>query len=387
MSEPIRYGIVGLGRAGWDIHVHELRPRADARIVAVADPVAERREQAAAEFGCKAYPNLAKLLKQDDVDVVVIATPSVSHAPDTRKALAAGKHVVVEKPMAMSVAEADSMIAASEVAGKNVFVHQNYRFRPEFVHLKETIDSGIIGRVYHMRQALFSFVRRNDWQTLAKNGGGVLNNTCPHFIDQILQLMGGRVTQVMGDLQQIVSSGDVEDHVKALLRSDNGCTADLEISTAQHVLPPPPKWTLCGTNGTLVSDGVTSTIRWFDPSQVQPLPVVDGPAQNRKYGNADKLPWQEKTIPAEGSDKTVFYDNVYGVIRRNEPMRVTPKSVREVIRVIAMIRKGTKFPGKTKALTPSTGTPGEGRGEGRSAASANVDRLNSRSRPSPQPSP
>ena len=365
MSEAIRYGIVGLGRAGWDIHVHELRPRADARIVAVADPVAERRDQAAAEFGCKTYPNLAKLLKQDDVDVVVIATPSVSHAPDTRKALAAGKHVVVEKPMAMSVAEADSMIAASKAAGKQIFVHQNYRFRPEFIHLKETIDSGIIGRVFHVRNTLLSFVRRNDWQTLVKNGGGVLNNTCPHFIDQILQLMGGRVTQAMGDLQQIASSGDVEDHVKAFLRSDNGSTADMEISSVENVVPAPPKWTLCGTHGTLVSDGTNSTIRWFDPNQVQPLPVVDGPAQNRKYGNADKLPWQEKTIPAEGSDKTVFYDNVYGVIRRNEPIRVTPESVREVIRVIGMIRKGTKFPGKTKARPIAALTPSpSGRGLG-----------------------
>ncbi|MDQ3441434.1 MAG: Gfo/Idh/MocA family oxidoreductase [Planctomycetota bacterium] len=348
MSDPIRYGIVGLGRAGWDIHVRELRPRADAKIVAVADPVAERRDQAAAEFGCKTYANLSKLLKQDDVDVVVIATPSVSHAPDTKRALAAGKHVIVEKPMAMSVAEADSMIAASEAAGKKLFVHQNYRFRPEFTHLRETIDSGILGRVYHIRQTLFSFVRRNDWQTLAKNGGGVLNNTCPHFIDQLLQLMGGRVTQVMGDLQRIISSGDVEDHVKAFMRSDTGCTADMEVSTAQHVAPPPPKWTVCGTSGTLVSDGKESTIRWFDPTQVQPLPVVDGPAQDRKYGNADTLPWQEKTIPAEGSDKTFFYDNVFGVLRRGESMRVTPESVREVIRVIGMIRKGTKFPGRLK---------------------------------------
>jgi scyllo-inositol 2-dehydrogenase (NADP+) len=365
MSEPIRYGVVGLGRAGWDIHVKELRPRADAKIVAVADPVAERRDQAVAEFGCKAYPNLAKLLKQDDVEVVVIATPSVAHAADTKKSFAAGKHVVVEKPMAMSVAEADSMIGAAEAAGKRLFVHQNYRFRPEFVHLKEIVDSGIIGRVYHMRQSIFSFVRRNDWQTLAKNGGGVLNNTCPHFIDQILQLMGGRVSQVMGDLQQIVSSGDVEDHVKAFIRADNGCTADLEISTAQNISPPPPKWVLCGTNGTLVSDGTTSTIRWFDPAEVQPLPVVDGPAPNRKYGNADKLPWQEKTIPAEGSVKTEFYDNVFGVIRRGDPMRITPESVREVMRVIGMIRKGTKFPGKMKAARAAALTPSpSGRGLG-----------------------
>ncbi len=82
--EPVRYGIVGLGRAGWDIHVRDLRPRADARIVAVADPLAERREQAVAEFSCKAYPTLAKLLKQDDVEVVVIATPSVAHGRDAK---------------------------------------------------------------------------------------------------------------------------------------------------------------------------------------------------------------------------------------------------------------------------------------------------------------
>jgi hypothetical protein len=136
------------------------------------------------------------------------------------------------------------------------------------------------------------------------------------------------------------------------MRSDNGCTADLEISTAQNISPPPPKWTICGTHGTLVSDGTQSTIRWFDPSQVQPLPVVDGPAANRKYGNADKLPWQEKTVPAEGSDKTVFYDNVFGVIRKNASQRITPQSVCEVIRVMAMIRKGTKFPGKVKSSTP-----------------------------------
>jgi len=358
VSEPIRYGVVGLGRAGWDIHVHELRPRADAKIVAVADPVAERREQAAAEFGCNAHPNLAKLLKQDDVEVVVIATPSVSHATDTKKAFAAGKHVVVEKPMAMSVAEADAMIKASQTAGKRLFVHHNYRFRPEFVHLKEVVESGILGRVYHIRQCLFSFVRRNDWQTLTRNGGGVLNNTGTHFLDQILQLMGGTITQVMGDLQQIVSSGDVEDHVKALLRSDNGCTADLEISTAQNVSPAPPKWTICGTQGTLVGDGKESTIRWFDPSQVQPLPAVDGPALDRKYGNADKLPWQEKQITVEDRSPTAFYDNVYGVLRRGEEMRITPQSVREVIRVMSLIRKATDFLGKPKPKKRELATDG-----------------------------
>src|SRR5438477_12450937 len=114
MDEVIQYGIVGLGRAGWNIHIEQLRGRSDAKIVAVADPVAERRDEAQREFGCKTYTSLSKLLKQDDIDVVVVATPSVTHASDTIKSLRAGKHVVVEKPMAVSLAQADSMIRAAE---------------------------------------------------------------------------------------------------------------------------------------------------------------------------------------------------------------------------------------------------------------------------------
>ena len=253
---PIRYGVVGLGRAGWNIHVNDLRGRADARIVAVADPVAERREQAAAEFSCQTYTKLSQLLKNADVEVVIVATPSVAHGPDTKKSLVSGKHVVVEKPMAMSLREADSMIAAAEKARKKLFVHQNYRFLTEFTHLRETINSGILGRIFHIRYCSTSFARRNDWQTLAKNGGGILNNTCPHPIDQVLQLIGGKVTQVFGDLQQIASAGDVEDYVKILMRADNGCTADLEISTAQNVAV---RWELVHAAqdlGSPISDGI-----------------------------------------------------------------------------------------------------------------------------------
>src|SRR3546814_2848382 len=81
----------------------------------------------------------------------------------------------------------------SKAAERSLFIHQNYRFFPEFTHLRDVIDSGILGRLYHVRMYSSQFARRNDWQTLAKNGGGVLNNTCPHFIDQALQLYRTRV--------------------------------------------------------------------------------------------------------------------------------------------------------------------------------------------------
>ncbi len=81
------------------------------------------------------------------------------------------------------------------------------------------------------------------------------------------------------------------------------------------------------------------------------------PRTTASDGNADALPWQEKTVPAEGADKTVFYDNVVGVLRRHEPMRITPESVREVIRVMAMIRKGTNFPSREKSHERTAATP------------------------------
>ncbi|MCE9589415.1 MAG: Gfo/Idh/MocA family oxidoreductase [Planctomycetes bacterium] len=347
-KEPVRYGVVGLGRAGWDIHVAALRGRADAKIVAIADPLEARRNEAATEFGCKTYTDITSLLKQEDIEVVTIATPSVLHGPDTKQALRAGKHVVVEKPMAMSLAEADSMIKAAKAARKKLFVHQNYRFFPECTHLKEVVDSGIIGKVFHIRCYITGFNRRNDWQTLSKNGGGVLNNTCPHFIDQILLYAGAPVKEVMGDLRQIASPGDVEDHVKAFIRFENGCTADMEISSVENIAMPMPKWVFCGSTGTLTSDGQKSTIRWYDPKQVKPLKVVDGPVLARKYGNEDKLPWHEKEVDAKGPDRGTFYGNVADVLRNKGAMFITPESVREVIRTIGMIRKGTKFSGKAK---------------------------------------
>jgi len=359
-TEILRYAVVGLGRAGWGIHVHQLRGRADSRIVAVVDPVPERRDEAVAEFQCAAYASLGKMLKQHaaDVDVVVIATPSADHGRDTRKALAAGKHVVVEKPMATSLREADRMIRAADEAGKTLFIHQNYRFYPEFLHLKEVADSGLIGRLFHVRNYIAAFARRNDWQTLAKNGGGQLNNTAVHFLDQILQLLPGTVTNVCGDLQQVASAGDVEDHVKAFLKTDAGATADLEISFAQNVAMPLPKWILCGTHGTLTNDGTKSTVRWFDPKDAPPLEVIDGPAKDRKYGNDEKLPWQERTIEVAQRPHGAFYDHINAVLAGREAMRVTPPSVRETMRVLELIRKsagaGNKGNrGTTKARTSS----------------------------------
>ncbi len=350
MSNPsIRYGVAGLGRSGWNIHIANIRPRCDAELVAVVDPLQERRQEAKAEFGCETYEELSHMLDQEDIDVIVVATPSVFHAADTISALQANKHVICEKPMALDIDEADKMIAQAQESKKHLFIHQNRRFDRQFTHLKEVVESGQIGQLYHIRNYSNSFVRRDDWQTLSKNGGGVLNNTCPHNLDPMLQVLRAPVTNVMGDLQQISSAGDVEDHVKAFLRASNGCTADMEITSAQNIATDIPTWILCGNQGTLTSDSRRSIVRWFEPEEAGEIEVVEGAARNRAYAWQTKpINWKEETVEAKCPNIGNFYDNVTKVLLHNHEMVVTPESVREVIRVIAEIRKGTPFEGKTK---------------------------------------
>jgi len=346
---PVKVAIAGLGRAGWAIHAEALKPRSDFQVVAAIDQVPERRKEAEATFpGCKAYEDWKTFLKEKNgAELVVIATQSVAHGPMSIEALAAGLHVLVEKPMAMNTKEADKMIAAAKKAKRILTIHQNYRAHPEFNHLKHILQSGILGRIVLIKNSSVNFARRNDWQTLRKYGGGTLNNTCPHTIDQCLQLLGSPVADVWGDLQIGVTAGDAEDHVKVLIRGKNGTVVDMEVTAVCAVKQ--PQYLIQGTLGTLVSDGSEFLIKYLDPAKLKPLKVVETMAvPDRKYGviGGDQLEWQEKRVPiAPPEFKLDFYGRLYQSIREGKDLLVTPQSVREVIHTIEWSRKGTKFPG------------------------------------------
>lgn len=345
MRQPIRVGILGLGRAGWDIHARQLKNRKAFAVTAVADPLPERRAEAARELGCRTFADPRALLAAGGTDLVVVATRSVDHAAHAVAALARGNHVVCEKPMAMSVAEADRMIAASRRARRRLFIHQNYRWFDEYVHLQEIVDSRTLGEVFQVTARWTGYARRNDWQTLRRNGGGVLNNTGPHLLDMALQFLGSRCVDVWADLKHVKDAGDCEDHVKLLLRGANGRVCDLEISTAHAA--PATKWTILGSAGALTSDGTTSHLKWYDPRKVRKLSVWNGAALHRAYGvdgKGEKLPWRERTVPAKPRRPAgTFYDNVEAVLLRGGRLVVTPESVRELIRVIAVAKRGTRF--------------------------------------------
>ena len=343
-AQPVKAGVIGLGRSGWYLHLLVMKQLADRfQVVAVSDPVEERRNEAVQETGCTAYADPEQLINDDRIELVVVATPSHTHADLTVKALEAGKHVLVEKPMAVNVQEADRMIAAAKKNDRLLTVYQLRRLDPDYVRLKEIIDSGILGPLVLVKFARNSYNRRRDWQTLRKFGGGMLNNWGSHIVDQALQLIDGEVDRFFADMQHTVSAGDADDHVKIVMKGANGMVVDIEVSNC--VAYPSPEYFVVGKYGTLTGSTRKFTYKYYDPTQV-PEPVAEeGPAEGRAYGKPETLPWVEKEEEFKASEdvKVIFYRNLYDAIRKGEPLLVSPESVRRQIAFFDEVREQSGF--------------------------------------------
>lgn len=350
---PVRIGVVGLGRTGWQNHCRQIATLPDQfRIVATADADAARRDEAAATFGCRTFATPEELFADDEIEIVTIATPSHLHLPHALAAFSAGKDVVCEKPLAGSSADAERMITTAEKAGRLLTVFQNRRFSPDFRKVREIIVSGALGRIVQIRIASHTYGRRWDWQTLRKFHGGELNNTASHLIDQALLLLGNDDPEVFCHLDRALSCGDAEDHVKVAMRSPGSPLVEVEVSYA--VAMQQDRWIVMGTEGGL--SGTGTTLRWRT-SNVASLPSREPERTHtpeRRYYR-DTYEWQEGswTVPADEPTESVwFYRALYATLREGAPLAVTPESVRRQIEVLDRCRASgarTLAPGSVSA--------------------------------------
>ncbi|MCJ7749877.1 MAG: Gfo/Idh/MocA family oxidoreductase, partial [Armatimonadetes bacterium] len=314
-SQPIRMAVAGLGRAGWDIHISAIRGRKDFTLTDVVDIEQSRLDEARAEFGCRTHTSFPSFLRHNDAELIVVATQSHDHARQSRQALEAGLHVLCEKPMATSLRQADSVIAQAEKSPGLFTVHQSLRLDPGFLHIQEVIRSGVLGKVFQIRRGSYGYARRNDWQTLRKYGGGALNNTGVHLLDQVCQLLDSPVQDAWGDLKQIVNPGDADDHIKVVVRAESGMVGEVEVTYACAL--PLPAWIVMGSRGTLVSDGKTSRLRCTKARKLPRMKVNDSHmVATRKYGSGETIEFEEKTMPTKLAPKKDFYDSLYDSIRK-----------------------------------------------------------------------
>jgi UDP-N-acetyl-2-amino-2-deoxyglucuronate dehydrogenase len=189
----VRFAIVGCGMISQRHaeHISNL-----GTLVAVCDIVESRALELARKHSCQAFRDIGELLEKcPDVDVISVCTPNALHARHSIQALRAGKHVVCEKPMALSVKDCLEMIAASSASGKHLFVVKQNRFNPPIVALKSAIDQGWLGRIVNVQLNCFwnrnaQYYTTSDWKGRLALDGGILYTQFSHFIDLILWLVG-----------------------------------------------------------------------------------------------------------------------------------------------------------------------------------------------------
>ena len=181
----VRLGVIGCGKVVCRIHLGALRRVRGARVVAVADPVPARRaEGARLAGGAAAFADWEELLRRTDVDAVLICTPSALHAECAVAALAAGKHVYVEKPLASNPAQAESVVRAWEATGLVGMSGFNYRHHPLYLRARKVVASGNLGQVIAVRSCFTSAGEWVDaWRKERSLGGGVLLDLAGHHID------------------------------------------------------------------------------------------------------------------------------------------------------------------------------------------------------------
>ncbi|MBV7328101.1 Gfo/Idh/MocA family oxidoreductase [Chloroflexi bacterium TSY] len=339
-SNPVRVGIAGLGRSGWGLHANSLAQLGDTfRVVAVCDPDTGRQEEAAERFDCMTYESIDKLIADSAVELVVVATPSQLHVGDATAAMRAGKHVIVEKPMAPTLEGVKEMIAVAEETGQLLTVNQNYRYHPDFLKIKEIVDSGVLGRIIQIRMTGNGFRRRWDWQTLKQYGGGDLNNKGAHSIDWAIHFFSDPNPEVYCHMETTpLFAGDAESHVKLIIKPNDGPLIDVELANACAF--PQDAWLVMGTQGTLVSHD-RREIRWkyFDPAEAPPLVLDTKPTPDRSY-NSETLPWQEASFqPSFNFGMSALYNDLYAAIRNGASLVITPESVRRQIEILERCRE------------------------------------------------
>jgi predicted dehydrogenase len=340
-GKRVRVGIAGLGRSGWNIHAKTLlNLPGQFEIVAVTDPAAERRAEAVAACRCKAYGDFDALLEDRSVELVVVASPNKFHAEHANAALRAGKHVVCEKPFALTTDDADRMIEAADETGRVLVPFQNRRYEPHLMKVREIMDSGVLGEIVQVRCTWHSFGRRWDWQTLKDFGGGSLNNNGSHLLDHALYVFGDGDPQVFADMRRTpLTSGDAEDHVKIVLYGEGHPTVDMELTNAAAY--PQDRWHVMGSSGGLRGGVERLEWKWVDYDTMPPRPVDRRPAEGRAYNN-EPLEWQTASWDAPADTKPaaeLLYRDVYDSVRTGKPHFITPRSVRRLISVIEQCRE------------------------------------------------
>ena len=351
-------GVIGYGPHGGMGFLHGTASNETAGLgfVAAVDTDAQRRKTAENEFaGIATYSRVDDLLDDDAVDIVVVATPPSSHAALAGQVLAAGRHVVVEKPLCLTTVEADALLAAARDNDRFLTVHQNRRWDPDFLALRRAIDTGLVGNVFNIETFVGSFEHPcRAWHSEASVSGGAIYDWGSHHIDWILQLFGDDpATVVTSRHKRVWHDVTNDDQVRVRLGWDDGREAEFFHSDLAGVRR--PKFYVQGTAGTVAGHYrplVEESVEAGRGYRRHELHHAEAPADLVLARYEPGWGLTETTLPPLPAGPWPFHRNLADHLLSGEPPAVEAASARRVIGVLEAAERSGALGGAMLDLDP-----------------------------------
>lgn len=327
MSNQLRFSIVGFGNIGRR-HAEHILHNPNTDLVAICDVKSELSGKA--PEGVAFYTDIDEMLTQTKADVLCVCTPNYLHEPHAIKGLHAGLHTVVEKPMAISVASCDRMIAAANETGKTIFAVKQNRYNPPVQAVKQIIDKGELGKLYMLQVNCFwnrgdAYYAESNWRGKKDKDGGCLFTQFSHFVD-ILYYLNGSIKGAEGWIHNFAHqhNTEVEDTGSFVLKGINESIINFNFTTCAYERNMEGSITIFAEKGTVKIGGQYLNTIEYQQLQNNSLPAINISAKANDYG----------LYQGSMSNHDKVIQNVVDVLLHNKAIMTSAEEGREVVHMI-----------------------------------------------------
>ncbi len=327
----INVAVIGYGFAGKHFHTYLVGLTPGLKLYGIAARDAEVRERAKQERGCRTYESFEEAIADPAVDLVVLATPHHLHGPQAIAAMEAGKHVVTDKVMCLSVAECDAMMEVSRRTGKLLTVFHNRRWDGDFLTLKKTIADGVLGppdsvKWIEMAWQKFTAPAPQKWRGQRSSGGGRIFDLGAHLLDQLLVIFPQPVKSVHCSMHTDWPESDVESHAMITVELEGAATAICDVGCMTR--SPKARFYAVGPAGTFVKNNIDPQEAAMIAGDIDAAREEEAHYAHITHANGERV---MPTIPGRWRS---FYENVADVLLHGAEPAVKLPEMRRLLSVI-----------------------------------------------------
>ena len=339
-------GIVGHGFMGHE-HENMLNGFEGIRVIGICDR--DSLQLADVKKGILCYDSAEEMYRNPEIQVILIAANNNQHKKLVIEAAKAGKDIICEKPVAMTVAELDEMTREAEKYGVRFTVHQQRRLDPDFRTAKAVYDEHLLGDIYTIKSSLYGYNgNMHDWHVFLKEGGGMLYDWGVHLLDQILWMIDGRIISVYADMRNVINR-EVDDYFNIYLKFANGIGVQIELGT--YYLTDKENWFerhwfLGGNEGSAYIDGfepkgkIVRTAQLLENADGKRTMTAAGPT--RSFGTPREGLILTEELPRVTTCHADFFKNYLNACQKKEEFLVKVPETRRVLRLMDAVRQSAR---------------------------------------------